>query len=314
MSAVRRVRVHAPAKVNLWLDVLARRDDGYHELDTGLLALELGDVLELRELPAGAARVVLDGPFASPDVPTGERNLALRALHACRAALGVEAGFELRLTKNVPSRAGLGGGSSDAAAAVLACECLHGVSLGPGRARELLAGLGSDCVFFHEAASTGFGRATGRGERVLALDAPALDWTLVVLVPDVGAGTGEVYSALTGPLSESSAATTVCDSLLRGDESDARGALTNRLEPAALSAVEGLAPWRGALDDAGAAHFRLSGSGSSFFGLFRSGEAAASCLSTLAETLRTRGLSPRALWSTRPARRGVSVVSSPGPG
>jgi 4-diphosphocytidyl-2-C-methyl-D-erythritol kinase len=304
------VRALAPAKVNLWLDVLARRADGFHELDTGLLALELADELEARVAPEPGVRLEVAGRFASADIPRDERNLAWRAAAACLEALGEDRGLELRLTKNVPSRAGLGAGSADAAAALLAGEAALGRSLDEGTVRTLLAGLGSDCVFFRAAAATGLARCSGRGEQVQALAAPPQGWSVVVLVPDVGAATAAVYAALPTPLSARPAASTVRHGLLHLEERAARGALSNGLEEAALSAVDGLAPWRALLDGCGAAHFRLSGSGSSFFGLFRDPDEAARCSTTLAHAARSRGLEPRAVLVTRPARRGARLEPS----
>jgi 4-diphosphocytidyl-2-C-methyl-D-erythritol kinase len=307
------VRIPAPAKVNLWLEVLARRPDGYHELDTGLLALELADEVAARARSEPGVRLELAGRFASADVPCDERNLAWRAAAACLDRLEETRGIELRLVKNVPSRAGLGAGSSDAAATLRACEAALDRTLDERVARQCLAELGSDCVFFRAAERTGLARCTGRGEQVEVLAPAPEGWHLALLVPDVGASTAEVYAALATPLSARAAASTVRGGLLQLDERAARGALFNGLEEAALSAVDGLAPWRALLDGCGLAHFRLSGSGSSFFGLFRDPDEAARCPTTLAQAARKRGLTPRALLVTRPARSGIRVVP-PRPG
>jgi 4-diphosphocytidyl-2-C-methyl-D-erythritol kinase len=302
------VRARAPAKINLWLDVLARRADGYHELDTGLAALEWADELRLRRVAGTEVAFSVAGPAATPDVPRDGTNLALRALLLARAELEAGAGLELVLEKRVPSRAGLGAGSADAAAAVLACERVLQRELDPARAMELLAGLGSDCVFFRAAAGTGFARCTGRGERVEPLPAAEQPWHAVVLVPEMGAGTAEVYAALPSPLSRPAAPSTVRGRALQLPEGALRGMLANGLERAALSAVAGLASWRELLDDHGGVHFRLSGSGSSFFGLFRSAEDAERCRSDLDHAARARGFRPRALVVTRLAACGASLL------
>lgn len=302
------LRVRAPAKVNLWLDVLARRADGYHEVDTGLAALEWADELRLRRAAGRAVTFALEGPAATPDVPRDGSNLALRALLAARAELEPDAGLELVLEKRVPSRAGLGAGSADAAAALLACERVLQRELPAARASELLANLGSDCVFFRAAAHTGFARCTGRGERVEPLPAGDVVWHAVVLVPDVGASTASVYAALPNPLSPRAPTSTVRDRALQRPEGAMRGMLANGLERAALEAVEGLAAWRELLDDRACAHFRLSGSGSSFFGLFRAEQEARRCHSDLAQAARARALNPRALVVTRLAARGTVVL------
>jgi 4-diphosphocytidyl-2-C-methyl-D-erythritol kinase len=302
------VRALAPAKVNLWLDVLGRRADGYHEIDSGLLALELADEVEARAVPERGVALDVSGPFASPDVQRDERNLAWRAAQGCLDALGESRGIELRLVKNVPSQAGLGAGSADAAAALAACEAALQRSLSEERALELLARLGSDCVFFRRAAATGFARCTGRGEQVEVLPVPPPGWSIAVLVPDVGAPTASVYAALREGLRMNAPPSTVRPGLLDQSERVARGALSNGLEQAASTAVPELARWRELLDGCGAGHFRLSGSGSSSFGLFRDPKEADHCLSALARAARARGLAPRARWVTRPARAGARLA------
>jgi 4-diphosphocytidyl-2-C-methyl-D-erythritol kinase len=302
------VRALAPAKVNLWLDVLGKRDDGYHEIDTGLLALELADEIEVRVRPERGVALDVRGPFATDDVPRNERNLAWRAAQECLDAFGETRGIELRLVKNVPSQAGLGAGSADAAAALCACEAALGRRLAEEQARALLASLGSDCVFFRGAADTGFARCTGRGEQVEPLAPPPPGWWIAVIVPNVGAPTGSVYAALPKGLSMNAPPSTVRAGLFDPAVGVARGALSNGLEQAALSAVPELARWRELLNAHGAGHFRLSGSGSSSFGLFRDPQEADHCLSALARAARARGLVPRASWVTRPAGAGARVV------
>src|SRR4030095_2897871 len=115
-----RVRARAPAKLNLELAVLGKRPDGYHEVDTLLLALDLADELELVRTSAAGVRVELAGPFASADIPADGSNLAARAAQQVLDLAGGQGGIALRLTKNIPSGSGLGGGSADAAAAWIA--------------------------------------------------------------------------------------------------------------------------------------------------------------------------------------------------
>jgi 4-diphosphocytidyl-2-C-methyl-D-erythritol kinase len=125
----------APAKLNLFLEVLARRPDGFHEVDTLLVALDRGDALRARlgAQPAGGGQVALrlGGPAATPDVPSDRTNLAVRAAEGVLAlASGPPRSLWLELEKRVPSQAGLGGGSSDAVAAALASAELLGLSPG----------------------------------------------------------------------------------------------------------------------------------------------------------------------------------------
>jgi 4-diphosphocytidyl-2-C-methyl-D-erythritol kinase len=308
-------RVLAPAKINVWLDVLGRRPDGYHELDTGLLALDLCDELEARAVPGlEGVRLEVDGPQASHDIPSDRTNLACAAASAAlvhaksdRLVAG-DVGIELKLTKRVPSRAGLGGGSSDAAAALLAVERACGFELEARAARGLLAALGSDCVFFRAAASTGFARCTGRGESVALLPAIDAQWSFVVVTPRATASTTDVYRAHGELLRKTPPATTVRLNVFELGEVAARTLLFNRLEDAALALLPELRDWRSVFDETDSSHFRMCGSGSSFFGLFRERASAAAALDRIAVRARARGLEIRGAWVLHPAGHGAKSL------
>lgn len=326
----------APAKVNPFLEVLGRREDGFHEVELTLLALELGDVVRARATRSGTIELRVEGPFASADIPLDARNLAWSGAAAALAVAHERgeraAGLELVVTKNVPSQAGLGGGSSDAAAALRASERALGLEVGDERALAALARLGSDCVFFHAARRTGHALARGRGERIELLEPAAPELAVLVLTPDVGAPTAAVYRALRQPLREGAPPRTLPPELRALSSraaaqqpldarafppqraSDPRAAPHesappepaplvpfNRLEPAALDAVPALRPWRAFLDRVAPGAFVLSGSGSSFFALFPSHPAAAATLEALRRALPAASLHPRGLWLTRPA-------------
>ena len=294
------MRALAPAKVNVWLEVLGRRADGFHELDTVMVALELCDEVRARRTATGAVDLRVTGPAASADVPTDERNLAVRAawvaLELAREAgvCDARAGLELVLDKHVPSQSGLGGASSDAAAALLAGAKALGLepsALGAA-ARERLAALGSDCAFFLEAA-TGAARCTGRGERVEPLTALEPAWHVALVVPAVVSPTAAVYRALEP-----------ADFGNRPPPDLASRALPlhqpfNRLEAAALRAVPELAAWRTLLDDATPGAFCLSGSGSSFFALASDPDDARRLLDAVLLAAGERGLATRGTWALR---------------
>lgn len=307
------VRALAPAKVNPYLAVLRKREDGYHEVDTTLVALDWCDTLAVRTSDRPGIHLELAGPFASADVPRDGRNLVVRAaelaLAAAREHGRAPRGLDLVLEKHVPSQAGLGGGSSDAAAAWLAVTAACGVD-DDARGREALATLGSDCVFFFAARATGHARCRGRGELVEPLSAPRRERWLVVATPAQGAPTAAVYAALARNLSPTETVPMVPSDALDLELDAARSALFSRLEPAALSSVPALAPWRRALDEAGFEHFRLSGSGSSFFGLFDSRDAAEAALRTVADACARRGLECRALRVATFARHGARLIES----
>ncbi len=311
----------APAKVNPFLEVLGRRDDGFHEVELTLLALELGDIVRARATRSGTIELGVDGPFASADIPLDARNLAWSGAAAALAVAHERgeraAGLELVVTKNVPSQAGLGGGSSDAAAALRASERALGLAVGDERACAALSKLGSDCVFFHAARRTGHALARGRGERIELLEPASSELAVLVLTPDVGAPTAAVYRALGQPLRGGApprafppelralafrvAPQRASDRLALQPLVSAPLVPFNRLELAALDAVPALRPWRALLDRVAPGAFVLSGSGSSFFALFPSHPAAAATLEDLRRALPAASLLPRGLWLTRPA-------------
>ena len=175
----------APGKLNLFLHVLARRADGYHDLQTVFRLIERADRIAIHVRPDGALR--FSGPF-------GDDNLCLRAARALKQATRTALGADIALEKVLPVGAGLGGGSSDAATVLLALNQLWKLALPRARLMQLGAGLGADVPFFV------FGRnalGEGIGERLTALDLPAA-WYLVV-TPQVAVSTKEIFAvALTG--------------------------------------------------------------------------------------------------------------------
>jgi 4-diphosphocytidyl-2-C-methyl-D-erythritol kinase len=308
--------VSAPAKVNLFLEVLARRDDGYHELDTLMLAVDLCDEVRARRSSGGAVTCRVDGPQASRDVPTDERNLAVRAAAAVldlarRAGRATASdGVELELHKRIPSQAGLGGASSDAAAAFEAVEQAFEWRCESELASRTLAELGSDCVFFRTAATSGRARCTGRGELVAVWPALERELGILLVTPDLGASTALVYRSLGDPLSwrddRRRLETCFSPATRSAPEHEAHPqalVLTfNRLEDAACHAVEGLGHWREALRSIPVGAWRLSGSGASFFALFDSQAGAQAARERVARELAARGLAPRGIWALRPFR------------
>ena len=264
MSGV--VRLSAPAKINLGLEVLGRRPDGYHSLATVFQEIDLADDLELRAAPE--LRLECEGD----PTPPGEENLVLRAARALAAAARVTSGARIRLRKRIPARAGLGGGSRDAAATLLGLDRLWGTALGARRLGEIAAGLGSDVPFFL-AGGTAFGHR--RGECIHRLPPfPALG--AVVVAPHAGLSTPEVFRAgefaLTPPRN--------CNIMRRFAHYERTGdglaeLVRNDLQIPAERLLPEIQDWRGRLQDLGAMCAALSGSGSAVFGLFPSVEAAA---------------------------------------
>ncbi|MDR1059287.1 MAG: 4-(cytidine 5'-diphospho)-2-C-methyl-D-erythritol kinase, partial [Treponema sp.] len=165
-------RIEAPCKINLHLSVGGRRPDGFHELESLFVTLDYGDTLELELTGTGGAAefsMCWDGPGPAPpelaSLPP-EKNLVYRALSLFREKTGFTRGLRGRGIKRIPPGSGYGGGSSDAAAALLALDSLSGGALGPGALPELAAALGSDAPFFLRG---GAALVRGRGERLEAL-------------------------------------------------------------------------------------------------------------------------------------------------
>lgn len=185
----RSVRMAAPAKVNLFLRVLAREAGGYHQIETLFQALELADSLEVsRRTRKGIALEVQGIPLGPPD-----ENLAYRAAEAFLTRGRVEEGVEIVLTKRIPVQAGLGGGSSDAAATLRALATLFPGVLEPWEISALAGRLGSDVSFFLSPSPTAL--AWGRGERLLALP-PLPSAPVLLAVPPEGVSTAWAYGVL----------------------------------------------------------------------------------------------------------------------
>jgi 4-diphosphocytidyl-2-C-methyl-D-erythritol kinase len=180
------VTVSAPAKVNLFLRVLAREADGYHGLETLFCLVSLADSLRVERRDGGGVTIEVEGAEVGP----AGQNLAVRAAAMVLEATGGRFGVHLALTKRIPVRAGLGGGSSDAAAALHAANALANGAVPRHELLQFAARLGSDVPFF--LAGVPLALAWGHGERLLGLPplppAPAL-----LLTPPRGVGTAEAY-------------------------------------------------------------------------------------------------------------------------
>ena len=178
------MQLFAPAKINLNFKILRRRDDGFHEIETLMAPISLGDELTLE--PDEQLTFTCD----DASLPSGNDNLVLRAARSFFAALKAEPRVRIALRKKIPHGAGLGGGSSDAASTLLGLNELHGNPLSPGRLTSLAAEIGSDVPFFL-ARSAAICR--GRGEIVEPV-APLPAWPLLLLKPEFGVPTPWAYS------------------------------------------------------------------------------------------------------------------------
>ena len=262
-----------PAKLNLFFEVLAKRSDGFHEIETLMAPIDLFDDLFFETDPSGRITVECSwaygkscrDPNALGELPDAESNLATRALVLLRDRAGVTDGARLRLIKRIPAAAGLGGGSSDAAAALRAANVGWRLDWPAERLAEVAAELGSDVPFF---LSGNAAICRGRGERIE--DVPGLgSWHAVVARPPVGLSTAEVYRNCRPGCSTRSIEPLVT-AMQRGNSRALASSLFNRLEEAADSLSPWIATLRNEFHQLDAIAAQMSGSGSSYFGLFGS--------------------------------------------
>ncbi|HEY0671883.1 MAG TPA: 4-(cytidine 5'-diphospho)-2-C-methyl-D-erythritol kinase [Longimicrobiales bacterium] len=260
---------YAPAKINLWLRVFAGDDSGYHPLDTLFCAIDLTDVLQVS--PASELTLQVSGA----DVGPVESNLVLRAAREYYLLLGQQPRTAFRLQKRIPAGAGLGGGSSDAAAALRALQHLHDDALPPEQLLALAARIGSDVPFF--LCGSPLAQATGRGERLQPL-APLPERHLLIVQPDFAIGTRDAYGWL-----DESALCVPAEAGWPAPHSwhDIEQRAVNTFEPVLFARYPELARVRDQLHAAGAAITLVSGSGSALFGMFRDAASAAAAQDSL---------------------------------
>jgi 4-diphosphocytidyl-2-C-methyl-D-erythritol kinase len=259
------IKLPAFAKINLGLRVLGRRADGYHEIRTVFQTVTLCDRLTFE----ATADARLELTCTDPDIPTDESNLVLRAAKALRERYGVSRGARVRLEKSIPAGGGLGGGSSDAAATLLALSHLWGLNRDAGELSELGARLGADVPFFFTG-GTALGTGTGTAIEPLE-DAPKTH--LVVVTPAVRVSTAKAYEALGAPaLTKANGLVNLSVSRTEADFRDSLcDVMSNDFEAVVVRLYPEIGRARDALLGAGAVRASLSGSGSSVYGLFESG-------------------------------------------
>ncbi len=267
------VTVLAPAKVNVTLVIRGRRPDGYHEIDTIMLPVTLSDRLRVRRTAPGRLSLTIRGGPAG--LTTGEGNTILRAARALRP--GPDApGAIMTLEKRIPVGAGLGGGSSDAAAALVALSGFWRCRMTASRMRQLAAGIGSDVPFF---LGRGAARARGRGERLTSVACPK-PFHLVLVYPGFESSTRGVYAALRRfrpwLRRRSVRMGRALRALASGDPEKLAGVLINDLEAPAQAMSPRLVALRAALERLPFRGVGMSGSGSCYFGICRSASEARS--------------------------------------
>lgn len=257
------MKIRARAKINLFLDVLGVRADGFHEILTVMQSVELADVLEVETFEDGEIFVETN----DPEVPPGRGNIVFRAADLLRREYGSSRGAKIYINKNIPSAAGLAGGSSDAAAALKCLNELWGLFAGESDLLRLGEKIGSD-VPFCLAGRTSLAR--GKGEDLSPL--PPFEGLGVVLVkPPFGVSTAEVYRLYdTLPQSCGPGAGALVEALKKRDVPAVARLMYNALERVTISLHPEIADIKSSLVTAGSLGSMMSGSGPTVFGLCES--------------------------------------------
>ncbi len=271
------VIVRAPAKLNLFFEVLAKRPDGYHEIETLMVPIDLYDTIVFREDSSGQVQLSSKQVFGAVGhrrqrpkatgvdvLPEGQDNLVVRAVELVRQTAGVTRGAAVRLIKRIPMAAGLGGGSSDAAAALLAANAGWGLKLGADSLLRLAAQLGSDVPFFLAGSAA---VCRGRGERVEPIP-HAAPLHFVVVRPEAGLSTASVYAACR-PAEHPRRAGPLCAALGRCNLRQLGGLFWNRLQPVAAAMCPVVEELDRVFSDLDLPGYGMSGSGTAYFGLCR---------------------------------------------
>jgi 4-diphosphocytidyl-2-C-methyl-D-erythritol kinase len=261
----------APAKVNLGLRITGRRADGYHELESLFAPIDLCDAIALRIESARTAEVTLAIAGDAAGAPAGDDNLAVRAARAFVAKSGIAARVSIGLTKHTPVAAGLGGGSSDAAAVLRGLAQAFPASVPADALEQIALGLGADVPFFLDPRPAW---VTGIGERREPVTGvPSL--ALLLANPGEALPTREVFrafDALAAPAAAPGRPRSLAHEL--ADDRALAARLHNDLEPAAVRLCPPIARLRAQLSAAGARAVGMSGSGATVYGVFKSRAAA----------------------------------------
>ncbi|MGA2194841.1 MAG: 4-(cytidine 5'-diphospho)-2-C-methyl-D-erythritol kinase [Bryobacteraceae bacterium] len=271
MSTTRRARVRALGKINLDLRVLGKRPDGYHEIRTILQTISLADWLDIAFTPGRKTAIELEDPLAIPD------NLVARAARMAMDAMRATGRVEMRLRKRIPMGAGLGGGSSDAAAVLLALPVLAGRALDLPKLLDIAARLGSDVPFF---LLGGAAAGIGRGTELFPLpDRPAMAG--LVVAPAVHVSTAQAYGDLSPGLTSEAQENKIFSFQSVTWERGVGKFSKNDFEAVVFQQHRNLADLKKRLVRAGATVAMMTGSGSALFGLFPGGRGISAAMQSL---------------------------------
>ncbi|WP_374719636.1 4-(cytidine 5'-diphospho)-2-C-methyl-D-erythritol kinase [Parageobacillus toebii] len=254
-----RLLVKAPAKINLSLDVLHKRPDGYHEVKMVMTTIDLADRIELIPQMDNTIQIISKNRF----VPDDHRNLAYQAAKLLKDTFAIKQGIAISITKNIPVAAGLAGGSSDAAATLRGLNKLWNLGLTLDELAELGAKIGSDvsfCVY------GGTAIATGRGEKITPIPSPPPCW-VILAKPSIGVSTAEVYRNLKVDEIQHPDVDGMVEAIWRQDYATICKLVGNVLEGVTLKKYPEVAHIKEQMKRFGADAVLMSGSGPTVFGL-----------------------------------------------
>ena len=316
-------RIDAPAKVNFFLELHGRREDGFHQIDTVMQTVSLWDRLDI--IPSEGSEIKLSCQLQQPAgqpgekdlIPTDGRNLVVRACERLRDYAiehqidsPLSLGLKIHLTKWIPSAAGLGGASSDCAAALVGANLAWKLGLNLRQLHSIAAELGSDVPFFLYGGAC---RCTGRGEVIETMSAPA-GVNLVIVKPPVALSTKDVFERVTMSTdSPTNSADPMVQAIQTGRGQQIAGSLFNRLAQPAVELTDQINRVAGLFERVGSLGHQMSGSGSSYFGVFpnrRSARVARQQLSSQLNDCRVfavRTLAPSEDVTGQPVRGGQDV-------
>jgi 4-diphosphocytidyl-2-C-methyl-D-erythritol kinase len=250
----------APAKINLSLDVLHKRDDGYHEVEMVMTMVDLADRIEMEELPRDTIIISSQAGY----IPLDEKNLAFQAARLIKDKYEVHQGVYIHLDKKIPVAAGLAGGSSDAAATLRGLNRLWQLNISERELQTLGAELGSDVPF---CISGGTAVARGRGEKLEPISSPPQCWVILAKLP-INVSTSEIYGKLVAKeIQQKPATPTILEAIQNKDFERLCGGLGNALEEVTLRLYPEVRHLKECMQKLGADGVLMSGSGPTVFGL-----------------------------------------------
>lgn len=260
-ESVDKVTARSCAKINLTLEVLRKRDDGYHEIRSLMQAIDFCDEIEFERTDVGAISIECN----RDDIPTNDDNLIAKAFYFLKDRYGIPGGLKVKLRKRIPPGSGLGGGSSNCATTIKAMDEMFGLGMSRDDKMRLGAELGSDVPFF---LGSGSSVVTGRGEIVKDLKLP-LDYGVILVLPDVSISTRNVYNSHRIGLTKKIRAGRFSIQHNTTGTSDLFGLVSNDLEEAVFRISPEIRAIKSVLVSSGLDCVSVSGSGSALFALER---------------------------------------------